>query len=112
MKKIILVVLVLLVCGCSKKLTCTYEVEYEDIEINNKIIFNFKDNTYEQKDVMIFEDEEDALKYFKDVEEYKKEYNLVLEKNKIISNLNGEIKLDPTREELKKQYESYNYKCK
>ena len=102
----------LLVCGCSKKLTCTYELEYEDIKINNKIIFNFKDNTYEQKDIMIFEDEEDALEYFKDVEEYQEEYNLILEKNKIISNLNGEIKLDVTKEELKKQYESYDYKCK
>lgn len=102
----------LLVCGCSKKLTCTYELDYEDIEINNKIIFNFKDNTYKQKDIMTFENEEAATDYFKDVEEYKEEYNLVLEKNKIISNLNGEIKLDATREELKKQYESYDYKCK
>ena len=101
-----------LVCGCSKKLTCTYELEYEDVEIKNKIIFNFKNNTYEQKDIMIFEDEESALDYFKDIEEYKEEYNLVLEKNKIISELNGEIKLDATREELKEQYESYDYKCK
>ena len=83
MKKIILLVLVLLVCGCSKKLTCTYELDYEDIEINNKIIFNFKDNTYKQKDIMTFEDEEAATDYFKDVEEYKEEYNLILEKNKI-----------------------------
>ena len=101
-----------LVCGCSKKLTCTYELEYEDVEIKNKIIFNFKENTYEQKDVMVFEDEEEAKEYFEDVKEYQQEYNLVLEKNKIISELNGEIKLDATREELKEQYESYEYKCK
>ena len=101
-----------LVCGCSKKLTCTYELEYEDVEIKNKIIFNFKNNTYEQKDVMVFEDEKEAKDYFEDVKEYQQEYNLVLEKNKIISELNGEIKLDATREELKEQYESYEYKCK
>ena len=35
MKKIILLVILLLVCGCSKKLTCTYEEDYEDISINN-----------------------------------------------------------------------------
>ena len=101
-----------LVCGCSKKLTCTYELEYEDVEIKNKIIFNFKNNTYEQKDVIVFEDEKEAKDYFEDVKEYQQEYNLVLEKNKIISELNGEIKLDATREELKEQYESYEYKCK
>lgn len=107
-----MLVVLLLVCGCSKKLTCTYELEYEDVEINNKITFNFKDNTYEQKDVMIFTDNDSAADYFKDVEDYIEEYNLVLEKNKIISELNGEIKLDATRDELKKQYESYDYKCK
>lgn len=102
----------LLVCGCSKKLTCTYEIDYEDVKISNKTVFNFKDNTYEQKDVMLFLDNESASNYYKDVEEYKDEYNLVLEKNKIISELNGEIKLDATKEEIKEQYESYDYKCK
>jgi len=112
MKKIILLVLILFVCGCSKKLTCTYEQEYEDININNKIIFNFKDNTYKQEDIMTFSDEMSATDYFKDVEDYVEEYNLVLEQNKIISNIGGEIKLDATLDELKKQYESYDYKCK
>ena len=102
----------LLVCGCSKKLTCTYEIDYEDVKISNKTVFNFKDNTYEQKDVMLFLDNESASNYYKDIEEYKDEYNLVLEKNKIISELNGEIKLDATKEEIKEQYESYDYKCK
>ena len=112
MKKIVLLVLFLLACGCSKKLTCTYEQEYEDIKVSNKIVLNFKDNTYEQKDIMSFEDEDSAKEYFKDVEEFVDEYNLVLEKNKIISELSGEIKLDSTKEEIKKQYESYDYKCK
>ena len=111
-KKIILLVLVLLVCGCSKKLTCTYELEYDDIEINNKIVFNFKDNTYEQEDIMIFEDSKSASNYFKDVEDYVDEYNLILEKNKIISQLSGEIKLNASMEEIKEQYESYDYSCK
>ena len=102
----------LLVCGCSKKLTCTYEIDYEDVKISNKIYFNFKNNTYEQKDVMEFLDNESASNYYKDVEEYKDEYNLVLKKNKIISELNGKIKLDATKEEIKEQNESYDYKCK
>ena len=112
MKKIILLVLLLLVCGCSKKLICTYEQEYEDVKISNEIKFNFKDNTYSQKDVMIFTDIDSALDYFKDVEEFVDEYNLVLDKNKIISELAGEIKLDATKEEIEEQYESYDYKCK
>ena len=87
MKKIILLLVLLLVCGCSKKLTCTYEEEYEDVIINNKIVFNFKDDTYKQEDVMVFNDEDSAADYFKDVEEYVDEYNLILEKNKIISQL-------------------------
>ena len=98
MKKIILLVVLLLVCGCSKKLTCTYEQEYEDIKINNKIIFDFEKETYEQKDIMIFEDKDSAEEYFKDIEEYVDEYNLRLENNKIISELNGEIKLDANKE--------------
>lgn len=112
MKKVILLILVLLVCGCSKKLTCTYETNYDDVKISNKTVFNFKNNTYEQKDVMEFLDDESASSYYKDIEEYKDEYNLVLEKNKIISELSGEIKLDATKEEIQEQYESYDYKCK
>ena len=103
--------LVLLVCGCSKKLTCTYEEEYEDININNKIVFNFKNNTYDQKDIMTFKDEESAAKYFDDIDEFIEEYNLVLNENEIISELSGEIKLEAGKDELKEQYESYNYSC-
>ena len=111
MKKILLIVFLLL-CGCSNKLSCTYEEDYEDIQIRNKIVFNFKDNTYEQKDTMVFEDNESASNYFQDIEDYVDEYNLILEKNKIISELSGEIKLDATQKEIKEQYESYDYKCK
>ena len=112
MKKIVLLLFLILVCGCSKKLTCTYDVKYEDVSINNKIVFNFKENTFEQKDIMTFSDNESASNYFKDVEDYIEEYNLVLSKNKIISEIEGEIKLDATKDQLKKQYESYDYKCK
>ena len=112
MKKIILLVVLLLVCGCSKKLTCTYEQEYEDISINNKIVFNFNDNTYKQEDVMVFKDSESASGYFKDIDAYVEEYSLVLEQNKIISHLDGQIKLDGTKEEIKQQYEDYDYVCK
>ena len=112
MKKIVLLAVLLLACGCSKKLTCTYELEYEDIKVNNEITFNFKEDTYKQKDIMIFNDNDSAKEYFKDVEEFVDEYNLVLQKNKIISELSGEIKLDATEEEIKEQYESYDYKCK
>lgn len=111
LKKIIILLLVLLACGCSKKLTCTYELEYEDVEIDNKIVFDLKNNTYKEKDVMTFEDEEDAKEYFKDVEEYVEEYNLVLEKNKIVSELEGDIE-KTTKKELKEKYEGYDYKCK
>ena len=112
MKKIILLVVLLLICGCSKKLTCTYEQEYEDISINNKIVFNFKDNTFKQEDVMVFKDSASASSYFKDIDAYIEEYNLVLEQNKIISHLDGQIKLEGTKEEIKQQYETYDYTCK
>lgn len=101
-----------MLCGCSKKLTCTYKEEYEDININNKIVFNFKDNTYKQEDIMVFKDNESATSYFNDIDAYIEEYNLILEQNKIISQLDGEIKLEATKEEIKQQYESYDYKCK
>lgn len=113
MKKIILLlVVVLLVCGCSNKLTCTYELEYDDIQIENKIVFNLKDSTYKEKDVMIFEDEESASEYFNDIQDYIEEYNLILEKNKIISELDGEMEEEMTKKELKEKYESYDYKCR
>lgn len=113
MKKILLMFVVFLcVCGCGNKLTCTYEEKYEDVQIKNKITFNFKDNTYKQMDKMIFKDENDAKDYFKDVEDYVEEYNLKLEGKTIVSNLEDEIKLDAGKKEIKEQYESYDYKCK
>lgn len=112
MKKIILLVLLFLICGCSKRLTCSYEQNYEDIKINNKIVFDLKSNKYNQQDIMVFKDNESALNYFNDIEEYKDEYNLKLEENKIISDINGEINLDTNEKELKEKYESYDYKCR
>ena len=99
-------------CGCSNKLTCTYETNYEDIEIVNKIIFDFKEEKYDQIDKMIFEDSISASNYFKEVEDYKEEYNLVLEDNIIISEIEDVIKLEGDKKRIKEQYESYDYKCK
>lgn len=101
-----------MLCGCSKKLTCTYKTNYEDIKINNKIVFNFKDNTYRQRDIMTFLDSDKANEYYEDIEEYVDDYNLILDNNKIISELDGEIKLDGDKKKLKEQYESYEYTCK
>ena len=99
-------------CGCSKKLTCTYKETYEDVKIYNKIIFNFKDNTYKQIDTMTFKTSKEAEDYYKDVEDYKDEYNLVLKDKKIISEIEDEIKLNGNLKKIKEQYESYEYKCK
>ena len=112
MKKIIILIIALICSGCGKKLTCTYKENYEDIKINNKIVFNFKNNTYNEIDVMTFNDEESALKYFNEIEDYIEEYNLSLEGNKIISELSDSIKLDATKKEIKNQYEAYDYTCK
>lgn len=111
MKKILLLSFIFL-CGCSNKLTCTYETNYEDIEIVNKIVFDFKEETYEQVDKMIFLDSISASTYFKEIEDYKEEYNLVLEDNEIISNIVDVIKLDGDKKKIKEQYESYDYKCR
>ena len=111
MKKILLLG-ILFLCGCSNKLTCMYETSYEDIEIKNKIVFNFKTNELEQVDKMIFEDSISASKYYSEIEEYKDEYNLNLEDNIIVSKIIDDIKLDGDKEKIKKQYESYDYKCK
>ena len=59
MKKILLIC-VLFLCGCSNKLTCTYETEYEDIEIQNKIALKATELLEEIADA--FELDEDALK--------------------------------------------------
>lgn len=111
MKKILLFS-ILFLCGCSNKLSCTYETIYENIEIRNKIVFNFKTDKLEQVDKMIFEDSISASKYYNEIEEYKDEYNLSLEDNIIVSKIIDDIKLDGDKEKIKKQYESYDYKCK
>lgn len=111
MKKIILII-VFLLCGCSNKLTCNFKVDYDDVIIKNKIVFDFKEDKFKQTDKMIFENSIEASKYYQEIEEYKDEYNLVLSDNKIISIINDTIKLDGDKEEIKKQYESYDYQCR
>ena len=111
MKKILLLS-VFILCGCTNTLTCTYETNYEDIEIVNKIVFDFDKETYEQIDKMIFSDSISASNYYKEIEDYKEEYNLALKENKIISEITDIIKLDGDKKKIKEQYESYNYKCK
>ena len=110
MKKIILLVLALICSGCGKKMTCTYKESYDDIKIDNKVVFNFKDNTYNEIDTMVFKSNEEANDYFNDISAYKEEYNLVLEDNKIISNIIGEIK--ENKKDIKEKYESYDFKCR
>ncbi len=100
------------ISGCGNKLSCTYEKNYDDVKIKNKIEFNFKDNTYKEIDKMIFKDSKTASDYFKDVIEYVEEYNLRLEDNIIVSDIKDEIKFNGDKNKIKKQYESYDYKCK
>lgn len=111
MKKILLLS-ILFLCGCSNKLVCNYETEYENIKIKNKITFNFKTEKLEQVDKMIFEDSISASKYYDEIESYKEEYNLNLEDNIIVSHIVDDIKLNGDKEKIKKQYESYDYKCR
>lgn len=111
MKKILLLG-ILLLCGCKNKLVCNYETQYENIEIKNKIVFDFENETLEQVDKMIFEDSISASNYYNEIEEYKEEYNLRLEDNIIISEITDEIKLDGDKKKIKEQYESYDYKCR
>ena len=110
MKKIILLFLVIMCSGCGKKLTCTYKVSYDDVKIDNRIVFNFKDNTYEEKDMMVFKDSDEAKEYFNDIKDYIEEFNLILNDNKIISTLYGNIGED--KKSIKEKYESYDFVCK
>ena len=103
---------ILFLCGCSNKLSCTYQTAYEDIEIKNKIVFDFKNDKLHQVDKMILEDSISASKYYNEIEEYKDEYNLSLEDNIIVSKIIDDIKLDGDKQKIKEQYESYDYKCK
>ena len=112
MKKILLVFIIIFICGCSNKLVCTYSEKYEDVRIKNKIIFDFKTNKYKQIDTMEFKNEESAKEYFEDIDEYKDEYNLELIKNKIMSKIEENLKIDSSLKEIKEQYESYDYICK
>lgn len=111
MKKLVLLSIIFLF-GCSNKLTCNYQTKYEDIKIKNKIVFNFESDTFKQIDKMIFEDSISASNYYSEIEEYKDEYNLMLVDNKIISEIEDVIKLDGDKDKIKKQYESYDYKCR
>ena len=110
MKKIILILLAVLCSGCGKKLTCTYKENYEDVKIDNTIVFNFKDNTYEETDIMVFKNSEEASEYFQDIKDYIEEFNLVLNDNKIISVLSGNI--NNNKNAIKEKYESYDFTCK
>ena len=110
MKKIILILLAVLCSGCGKKLTCTYKENYEDVKIDNTIVFNFKDNTYEETDIMVFKNSEEASEYFQDIKDYIEEFNLVLNDNKIISVLSGNI--NNNKNAIKEKYESYDFKFK
>ena len=112
MRKIILILVMLLTVGCGNKLKCSYKETFDDIKIDNSITFNLKNNTYESKDIMVFKTSVEAKEYFKDVEDYIEEYNLVLNDNKIISELSGKLDSNKTKKELKKQYQSYDYTCK
>ena len=113
MKKIILLFIsCILLCGCSNKITCIYKENYEDVKIKNKIIIDFKKRKYEQIDIMQFKTHKDALNYFKDIEEYKDEYNLVVKNKKIISKIKDNLKLNGSIKEIKELYENYGYKCK
>lgn len=109
---IILIILSFFIYKYSNKLTCTYNENYEDIKIENKIVFNFKEEIYEQIDKMIFQDEESAKKYLEDISEFIDEYNLELVGNVIVSKIEDTIKLEGTKKEIKEKYESYNYTCK
>ena len=112
MKKIILILVMILTTGCGNKLKCNYKETFDDIKIDNSITFNLKTNTYESKDIMVFKTSVEAKEYFKDVEEYIEEYNLVLNDNKIISELSGKLDSNKSKKELKNQYQSYDYTCK
>ena len=113
MKKIVFAIIcMILLSGCGSKLTCTYKETYEDVKIKNKITFYFKDKKYKQRDTMTFKTSSDAEKYFSDIDEYREEYNLLLEKNKIVSEIEDKMTLSGNKSEIKKQYESYGYKCK
>ena len=60
--------------------------------------------------MMVFKNSDEASDYFNDISDYIEEYNLILNDNKIISNLSGEISGD--KKELKEKYESYDFKCR
>lgn len=110
MKKIIIIVVALICSGCGRKLTCTYKENYEDIKIDNKIVFNFKNNTYKEEDIMVFKDNDSAKEYYNDIFDYVDLYNLELIDNKIISILSGDI--SENKKDIKEKYESYDFKCK
>ena len=112
MKKIVLVLLIVFLCGCSNKLTCTYEEKYEDVKIKYKIVFDFKKNEYTSIDKMIFKDNNKASDYYEEIKEYKNEYNLSLDNKVITSRMSDTIKLDGDKNKIKEQYEGYDYKCK
>ena len=109
---ILFIILAIFIYKRSNKLTCIYNENYEDIKIENEIVFNFKEEIYEQTDKMIFQDEKSAKEYLEDVSEYIDEYNLELVNNTIVSKIEDTIKLDGTKKEIKEQYESYDYTCK
>lgn len=115
MKKIGLgLIIVLLLTGCSDKLTCTYEVDSEVFSYTTVIEMKFSNDG--MKDVEytnIFEDEETADDWYKILKENENsDAKFELKGKKIIvSDYESDMK-NNTKEEVQKYYEGEGYTCK
>ena len=120
MKKTILCILpiFLITCGCffnNKKLTCTTQETYDDIDTKITIVTYFKKGkaaSSSAKAIMTFESEEKAQAYYDSSEDDKA--NMTVEGNKLIVVTEQEIEKEvaKNRNETKIYFENSGYKCK
>lgn len=123
MKKKVLLVLpiCLLACGCftnNKKLKCTIEEKYDDIDTKTTITTKFKKGkaiSSSGEAIMTFENEEAAQAYldaFEGTDEEKK--NMKIDGKKLIVTIEEDFKEEDTktRNEVLIYFENSGYTCK
>jgi len=117
MKKILIVLSLFVLTGCSNKLVCTLESTEENYDSKQKITFKF-DKSDKVNDVsvnysMIFADEETAKTYKNVFESLNENYEITQDKNKInIITTKNYDQYNENKEELKKELEKNGYSCK
>lgn len=117
MKKLLIILSVFLLTGCSNELTCKLNKSEEEYDVEQKIVFNMdNDDKVIQAKVeytMIFKTEEEANSYLSVFENIAEDYNIDVNKNKLsITSIKNYEQYEQSKDALKMELENDGYVCK